>query len=82
MKLLETIPFKCSKWDDAAIPDRLRHATVEVRENEQGLLNLHFRVDGESAMVIINACPEHYREQIDFLWMGLEQGYDLATCDL
>lgn len=79
MKTIENIPFKCSRWDEEVTPDRLRDARIEVRENEQGKLTLTLFIDGESSMIIANVCPHHYREQVDFLWLGLEQGYDLAT---
>ena len=82
MKTVENIPFKTSKWDEEAVPDHLQNMKIEVHENDQGRLSLNLLINGENQVIITNVCPDHYREQIDFLWLGIEQGYDLATNDL
>lgn len=79
--LIETIPFEHSSWDAEAAEELLPKLAVKVFKDDASEtgLTLVFESDGESYALIQNACPHHFRHQIEFYWMGIEKGHDIAS---
>lgn len=79
--LIETIPFEPSSWDKEAADQLLPKLAVKVFKDDTSKtgLTLIFESDGESYMFIQHACPHHFRHQIEFYWMGIEKGHDIAS---